>query len=590
MHTELHRQSRRAAAFLLLSAAFAVAQVPTAGTSSPRVLPAPPGLLQQFDVVAGTVQELNVPAAPSGHLAIEVVIRGQVRQLVLYPYDVRTPDFQLVVVDAQGSHVVPTPPSVTWQGHVGGDPDSAVAASLVDGGMTAMIRLGNLETWSVQPVRQVQPAAGAALHVVFFGGDSINHPVSCATVGNLATPAPYAAPEEVIYECQIVPEADPLYYQQAGGTVVATQNDITQMINAMNVIYERDVQIRIVVPQMIINTGADWYTSSVAGTLLTQFANYWQANRGGVTRDLAHLFTGRPMGQASGGAIGIAYLNAVCNTGIGYGVSQGHWTTNFARRVAVTAHEVGHNFSAQHCDAVPPCYIMCSGVGGCANVQTSFSQNEKNQIIAFRQQVGCLTAVATPPVIAAATPSSVKTFLPPAVTLTGTGFVGVNQVQIDGVAVVTPAIQVLSDTSMRFTPTSGLTPGFHLVRVVNSAGPSNQWPVTFTVTQPCEIRVAAAVLGGSNLAWDMGGTPNDAAYLGVSLLNTTSPIQAWPLIDGFSPLWLGSLSAGGIAQFSTVVPPQILNGIRIYSQMLAFDPNTFVVRSTSAVGSTLVIF
>ena len=590
MQTETTLWSRRAAAFFLLAAGIALAQVPTAGTSSPRVLPAPPSLLQQFDVVAGTVQELTVPVAPIGHLAIDVVIRGQVKNLILHPHDVRTPDFQLIVVDAQGSHLMPTPASVTWQGHVAGDPDSAVAASLVDGGMTAMIRLGNLDTWSVQPVRQVQPTAGPALHVVFFGGDAINHPVTCATVGNLATPAPYAAPEEVVYECQVVPEADPLYYQQAGGTVVGTQNDITQLINAMNVIYQRDVQIRIVVPQMIINTGADFYTSSVAGTLLTQFANYWQANRGGVARDLAHLFTGRPMGQSSGGAIGIAYLNGVCNTAIGYGVSQGHWTGNFTARVAVTAHEVGHNFAAQHCDAVPPCYIMCSGVGGCANVQTSFSQNERNQIIAFRQQLGCLTAVATAPAITAATPNSVKTFLPPAVTLTGTGFVGVNQVQIDGVAVAVPAIQVLSDTSMRFTPTNGLTPGFHLVRVINSAGTSNQWPLTFTATQPCEIRVPAAVLGGSNLVWDIGGTPNDAGYLGVSLLNTTSPIQSWPLLDSFSPLWLGSFSAGGIAQFSTAVPPQILNGIRVYSQLLAFDPTTFVVRSTSTASSTLIIF
>jgi hypothetical protein len=84
------------------------------------------------------------------------------------------------------------------------------------------------------------------------------------------------------------------------------------------------------------------------------------------------------MGQSSGGAIGIAYVGAICNLGAAYGVSQSRYTANLTRRVAVTAHEVGHNFNAQHCDALPPCYIMCSGVGGCQNVQTTFSQNERN--------------------------------------------------------------------------------------------------------------------------------------------------------------------------------------------------------------------
>jgi hypothetical protein len=39
-----------------------------------------------------------------------------------------------------------------------------------------------------------------------------------------------------------------------------------------------------------------------------------------------------------------------------------------SRRVALTAHEVGHNWNARHCDDVSPCNVMCSSLGGCDGI------------------------------------------------------------------------------------------------------------------------------------------------------------------------------------------------------------------------------
>ena len=36
-----------------------------------------------------------------------------------------------------------------------------------------------------------------------------------------------------------------------------------------------------------------------------------------------------------------------------------------SQRSALTAHEMGHNWSAQHCDGDGDCHIMCSTLGGC---------------------------------------------------------------------------------------------------------------------------------------------------------------------------------------------------------------------------------
>jgi len=77
---------------------------------------------------------------------------------------------------------------------------------------------------------------------------------------------------------------------------------------------------------------------------------------------VAHMMTGR---ELDGTTIGIAFLGSVCNRSRAYGLSQSHFTTNMGYRITLTAHELGHSWNANHCDAAIPCYIMCSNVGSC---------------------------------------------------------------------------------------------------------------------------------------------------------------------------------------------------------------------------------
>jgi hypothetical protein len=81
-----------------------------------------------------------------------------------------------------------------------------------------------------------------------------------------------------------------------------------------------------------------------------------------VQRDVAHLWTGRNM---TGSTIGIAYLGVICG-GSSYGVDQIRFSNNFNSRVALFAHELGHNWDAsEHCNDDSECRIMCAGLGGC---------------------------------------------------------------------------------------------------------------------------------------------------------------------------------------------------------------------------------
>ncbi|MEQ1630851.1 MAG: zinc-dependent metalloprotease family protein [Planctomycetota bacterium] len=579
-------RSFAASTLLGLFALAAAAQEPVS-----RPYQAPPTLLQAFAVTAATVQHVVPVRADNGEIAVEVEFGGAVRHLVLRPHDVRSTQFQLLARDENGLRALPRPANVTYRGSVLEDPNSWVAATIVGDAVQAVVHASNGAEWAVQPVREAQPSAPAALHIVYRTSDNQNLPWVCGVQGGLTGPVAEPASFDILRVTQIALEADFQYYQLNGSNVTTTQNDITGVINAMDAIYQNDVQLTFSIVSIVVNTSSTTnpYTTSVAGTLLSQFQSNWNANYGSTGRDVAHLFTGRNMGQASGGAIGIAFVSTICNLGAAYGVSQSRWTTNFTRRVAVTAHEIGHNFSAQHCDAAPPCYIMCSGIGGCQNVQTTFSQNERNQIIGFTNSVGCLAVQPIQPQITAVTPSSVKSFQPGTVTLTGQGFLGTTQVQIGSVT-LTNGFTTPDDATLRFNPPVGTLIGSTSIQTTNATGVSNQAALSVTDTFPVILLVNGGALGGNNLTWNFGGTRNNLWVLAISGVGTTSPLLGLSILDSPTVLTFGLLDPiNGLGTFSTFVPANTFSGQRIYSQIVELDTAANLAGySSSAIGSTLI--
>ncbi len=585
------RSPRRAGFLLFLAAACAFAPGAAAQDAVSRPLPAPPVVCNAFGVMAATLQHVEPAFDAAGHVTVGVECGAQTLRLQLWPHDVRSPGFRFLVQDDQGVRELPRPQSVTYRGTVPGDAGSWIAATVEGRSVKALVHMGNGDEWAVQPVREAQPTAGEGLHIVYRTTDNQNTPWVCGVQGGLSGPVSAPPDLDVTRICELACEADFQYFQLNGSNATATQNDITGVVNAMDAIYQADVQVTFQVTTILVVTSsaANPYTSSVAGTLLSQFAAYWSANRGSVQRDLAHLFTGRNMGQASGGAIGVAYLGTVCSQGAGYGVSQSRWTNNFTRRVAVTDHEVGHNFNAQHCDAAPPCYIMCSGVGGCQNVQTTFSQNERNQILGFANASACLAIQPNQPAITSLSPSSVRSFLPGVVTVAGTGMLGVTQVRI-GSTTITSGFTTPNDNTLNFNPPVGTPIGQQAIQVTNSAGASNTQALSVTASNPAGLLVNGAVLGGNNLSWSFGGTPNNLWVLALSLVGTSGPALGLNVIDSPTILGVGLLDAGnGMGSYSAFVPAFTFSGVRIYSQLVELVPGPSLVGfSSSTISSTLI--
>ena len=198
---------------------------------------------------------------------------------------------------------------------------------------------------------------------------------------------------------EIAFEADVEFYLANGSSVPAVVSDIESIVNAMNVIYERDAEITHIIPRINVQIAEpDGLNATDSLVLIFQFRTKWINEHGStsgdpILRDIAHLITGRFGG-------GRAFLGVICDdidTGSGYGLSGYTEVLHFLNRVYTLAHELGHNWNADHCDGDGDCGIMCSS-GPCTGPPDQFGGSARLAMIVFRNSRTCLD-MGSPPAI-----------------------------------------------------------------------------------------------------------------------------------------------------------------------------------------------
>lgn len=343
----------------------------------------------------GVLQQLEVPATPEGRVTLPIQLDGEITNLVLEPSSIRAVDFKLFATRPDGAVVeMPAPAPKTWRGHIEGLEDTMVTASITSEGLSAIVTdYASDREWQVQPAEGYPSDVYSVARVY-----ELDVPEATCGVSSInQTPPPQthgqtAALGTGLQLVEIAMDADFEFFQANGSSVSATVDDMERVMNRVDTIYTRDVDVQIQITALVIRSNsADPYSSTDAGTLLGQFDSEWSNNFVGVRRDVAHLFTGK---NINGGTIGIAFLNAICSNGIGYGLSESRFTGNLAARTGLTAHELGHNFSANHCDGAGDCRIMCSGLGGCTGDVTQFGVAISNQIRNYAIGRPCLLDLA----------------------------------------------------------------------------------------------------------------------------------------------------------------------------------------------------
>lgn len=165
-------------------------------------------------------------------------------------------------------------------------------------------------------------------------------------------------------------------YQKLGSNTAMVNDYVTQLMGAVGSIYRRDLDVEVKVSSLYIwttpdpfnNPGSDNVLSS--GDQLNNYQDYLIANRGSISRDLAHLV------NYNTGLGGIAYVDTLCRNDYGIGVSNVYAALNFPTDTntyywdtMVVSHEMGHNVGSQHTHCYSPpidcCYVQ-SGCSGCS--------------------------------------------------------------------------------------------------------------------------------------------------------------------------------------------------------------------------------
>lgn len=340
-------------------------------------------------LAASDMFSLNVVGEPGEAIKATIMLEGRKFTLDLAPHSNRSAlHYKLLVQGADGV-MIDTPPTEvrTLRGVVVEIPGSLVAASYDEsGGLYARINVeGESSSYWVEQVAMSIPGASTDVHVSYRGSDIVGDDSKC---GVNSIPSEDDGHFALGGGCSIgaclaelACDSDVEYYNDYGSSVTNVENRINSIVNAMNLQYESQADVRHEITAVVVRTSEpDPYSSSDIGNLLTQLRSQWLGPMSSTPHDVAQLFTGR---NISGGTIGLAYLGSVC-TSQRYSVVE-NFTNSFGCLTDLSAHELGHNWGAGHCSCNN--FTMNPSIT-CAN---QFTSGSVAAITGTKSTASCLT-------------------------------------------------------------------------------------------------------------------------------------------------------------------------------------------------------
>lgn len=200
---------------------------------------------------------------------------------------------------------------------------------------------------------------------------------------NLNSPIPESqsaalSGSSINYQAVVAIDADNEWMAGKGNQPGTAMAWITDAFLAMNVFYERDVETRLLIGDVILRTTPDPYSiASGPSDQMNEFATYWRNHMSHIDRNFAAMLSGR--GVPDWYYSGIAWLDQYCQKGgTSGGRTYGSYSFNaigVKRSAASTAlyigHEIGHNMGSPHTHCFNPVIDQCfNGEGGCYSGST----------------------------------------------------------------------------------------------------------------------------------------------------------------------------------------------------------------------------
>jgi hypothetical protein len=186
------------------------------------------------------------------------------------------------------------------------------------------------------------------------------------------SPAP-ASPGGPLHTATIGVDTDnELLNLKFSNNTTSASNYIASLFASMNVIYERDLGVRLLVGTTFLrpSTSPDPYSATTTSGTLGEVLTYWSSTCGApcsAPRALAAILSGKSSSPNS--AAGVAYVDVLCSESNGYSANYVFRIDYLAGDTMLVGHEIGHNFGSSHTHCTPPSPVIdnCYNQQGGAN-------------------------------------------------------------------------------------------------------------------------------------------------------------------------------------------------------------------------------
>lgn len=307
---------------------------------------------------------------------------------------------------------------VTFKGTEGLKSGNAVRMTVTEEYIDGYVTIDE-RVFYVKPLGKMLKGYGkSSHHVIFQPEDIIENPnvkdCGIEQVENARTGLTNGVSARATTQCrfvEIATEADFEYFQNNGSSVVNTNNTILTILNQVEGVYQTTFNIRFVVtfqsvwssvndPYSVTAPPGNIQSPATGRPVLDELANWWQANRNSVPRDMVYFFSHK--GHSVRGSARM--FGAICaNLSNSYAFTATAVATNVGN---TTAHEIGYLFSATHpnqtgtgpdlasCQPTPTLMCLLDQIADNRVLQFSpFSQNEINNWIGTNN--ACLNELAS---------------------------------------------------------------------------------------------------------------------------------------------------------------------------------------------------
>ncbi len=312
--------------------------------------------------------------------------------------DLRSPRYLAEETYPNGTRRLERNAVTTFKGKISGDDGSQVRLTIEGERIEGFFETGG-ERFFIEAAQKYSRFAGENDLVVYRADDLLNEKSFYCDSGIGAKiergremlSANAVSSPQTIRVVELATEADFQYASALGGASQANA-EILSILNMTEGVYQNELRLTVRVVYQHVWTTNDPFSGVNTATLLTSFQGYWNANRTNISRDAAHLFTGKSYALSSGYAL----IGVVCNTGNAYALS-GYVDWSPAKFL-ITSHEIGHNLGGNHVGDAQSCgnTLMNSQLSGATPISfCSFSRSEINNFVG--QGGSCLAAFAKSP-------------------------------------------------------------------------------------------------------------------------------------------------------------------------------------------------